>query len=253
MRGFMWPLIRRRDVGGRAFFWAVAPWEPSAALLHCDGSMSINAGRADPALLVLHADRDLLRRFREGERSALESVYWAHVDRVTRIVRFGFNIQRTGVSVPGLGRLDDLPDVVQEVFIKAFSPAARESYDGLREYGPYLARIAGHALVDRLRGEGREILVDVRDLENAMEALAAAHGSSTTVETDPWLDPDLVTETETYVRELHPELRAVHEKRFVLSLSQRDAAGALGMTRRHLRTLEERLRKGLARRLRRKL
>jgi DNA-directed RNA polymerase specialized sigma24 family protein len=55
---------------------------------------------------------------------------------------------------------------------------------------------------------------------------------------------------ERFLRELAPELKAVHEKRYTLGLSQAEAAAALGITRQRLRTAEARLRDGLARALR---
>src|SRR5262245_34143678 len=103
---------------------------------------------------IFRQDRDLLRRFREGDRAALEKVYWAYVGTVVKILRFGFNVPTRGVYVPGALRGEELSDLVQEVFTKAFSKPAREGFDGLRDYGPYLSQLTRNLRVDRLRSEG---------------------------------------------------------------------------------------------------
>jgi RNA polymerase sigma-70 factor (ECF subfamily) len=52
-----------------------------------------------------------------------------------------------------------------------------------------------------------------------------------------------------YVAGLPPELSAAFDARFVRGMSQRDAAVAMGVTRRRVRTLEKRLVTGAAREL----
>jgi RNA polymerase sigma factor (sigma-70 family) len=194
----------------------------------------------------LRADRDRLLRFRQGDRSTLAWVYWKYVDGVVRTVRFGLTAGRSAVRIPGAARAEDLPDLVQEVFARAFARAARNAYDGLRDYGPYLVRLAANLLVDRHRKLGREIVLETSELEGALEI-----GAPVAVEESvSWLDPELVRHTQAYVTELSDELRAVYQQRFVAGLSQRDAAAALGLTRPRLRKIESRLRQGLEDRLR---
>src|SRR5262245_9496089 len=106
---------------------------------------------------IFREDRDLLRRFREGDRAALEKVYWAYVGTVVKILRFGFSVPTRGVHVPGAAHGEELGDLVQEVFTRAFSKSAREAFDGLRDYGPYLSQLTRNLRVDRLRAQGREI------------------------------------------------------------------------------------------------
>jgi RNA polymerase sigma-70 factor, ECF subfamily len=192
----------------------------------------------------LRSDRQRLLRFRQGDRAALEEVYWAYVDEVVRVGRCGLRA-RGGTRVPGVARAHELPDLVQEVFARAFAPAARAAYDGVRDYAPYLVRLAANALIDRHRKLGRELVMDEGDLQGALE-VAPPDGESAA-----WLEPELVRHTGSYLAELGPELRAIYEKRFVAGLSQRDAAEALGLTRPRLRTLEARLCEGLEAWLRR--
>jgi hypothetical protein len=54
-----------------------------------------------------------------------------------------------------------------------------------------------------------------------------------------------------YLKDLPPELVAVHERRFVAAESQERAAEALGISRQSLRTLEKKLVDGLRRQIRR--
>jgi RNA polymerase sigma-70 factor (ECF subfamily) len=191
-------------------------------------------------------DRQLLRRFRAGERAALEQVYWAYVDRVEHIIRNGFVLRERGLPVPGAGgNHADVAELTQEVFARAFAPAARLAYDGLREYAPYLDAIARNLLVDRARDRGREIPATDEHLREACDPFPPAAEPA-------WADPDTVALVASYLAGLPAELRAVHDARYVRSLSQRDAAVDLGISRQQLRTLEQRLRDGLGRDLRRR-
>jgi RNA polymerase sigma-70 factor (ECF subfamily) len=177
----------------------------------------------------------LLAAFRLGQRDALESIYWLHVEAVETLVRRGLcRVHRFSAA--------DLADVVQEVFAKAFSVKARSAYDGERDYGPFLLQLARNTLYDWLRRRNKEVL---RDLDP--DALVA--------EGDPTRDPgpfpaELVLTTVTFLEGLTPELRAVHERRFQAAESQERAAQALGISRQNLRTLERRLLDGLRRALR---
>jgi DNA-directed RNA polymerase specialized sigma24 family protein len=63
-------------------------------------------------------------------------------------------------------------------------------------------------------------------------------------------DPRLLAVLESYLSSLPPPLHGVYEQRFALGLSQQEACRILGLTRRKLRTGEERLRSGLRKALR---
>jgi len=105
---------------------------------------------------VFQENRELLKRFREGDRSALLAVYNHYVDDVFKLVRYGFLLGGSPPSrVSGIQELEAQSDIVQEVFTRAFSPSARLSYDGLRPYRPFLLRIAKNLRVDQVRKEGR--------------------------------------------------------------------------------------------------
>src|SRR5262252_1647314 len=105
----------------------------------------------DPALLV---------SFREGKREALERVYRAYVRSVDRFLHFLVH----GSGSSELRQASAVGDLLQEAFVRAFSADARRSYDGLRDYGPYLMTIARNCFVDALRARGHEVLKAPEDL-----------------------------------------------------------------------------------------
>ena len=174
--------------------------------------------------------------FKRGERLALERVYRTHVAAVERLVRTALlRTRRFSGST--------LSDLVQEVFMRAFSASARGGYDGKRDYAPYLMTIARNVVIDWHRQTSREPF-DSRELETLLERGA--------IEPDVEAFPaELVSLVASYVEGLPPELRDVHERRFVLSEPQQRAADALGISRQTLRTLEKQLIAGLRRELRR--
>jgi RNA polymerase sigma factor (sigma-70 family) len=174
--------------------------------------------------------------FRRGERAALERVYRGHVAAVERFARLALLRMRrfTGAN---------LSDLVQEVFMRAFSASARASYDGRREYAPYLMTIARNVVIDWHRRTSREPL-DPLELETLLE------GGASELPAAEAFPAELVSRVARYVDGLSPLLRGVHEQRFVLSEPQHRAAEALGISRQNLRTLEKKLIDGLRRELR---
>ena len=90
---------------------------------------------------------DRLEGFRAGRKDVLEELYRAYVEQVEKIVRHGFFTQRDGRRVVGV-HASEVPDLVQDVFVRAFRESARLSFDGTREYGPFLYAIARNALSD---------------------------------------------------------------------------------------------------------
>src|SRR6185436_18877538 len=144
---------------------------------------------------------------------------------------------------PELAQASAVADIVQEVFIRAFSPEARAAFDGLREFGPYLTVIAHNCFVDSLRARKREVLTKPDDLLLAIDDRPG--------DTERLFDPKVLLILTDYLRELPASLKGVYEQRFVLGRSQVQASEALGLSRRALRTGESRLRRGLRQALRR--
>jgi DNA-directed RNA polymerase specialized sigma24 family protein len=87
---------------------------------------------------VFGEDPELLRAYREGRREALERVYRHYVRIVERYLRAFARTARDAT----LREPDAIADLLQEVFVRAFSAGARKGYDGQRDFGPYLTTIA---------------------------------------------------------------------------------------------------------------
>jgi RNA polymerase sigma factor (sigma-70 family) len=181
---------------------------------------------------------ELARAFRRGDRDALTRVYHLYIADVERVVR----IALIGVKAFSAS---NLADVVQEVFLRAFSQNGRTSYDGLREYRPYLLVIARNVVISWAQRTGREIPTGAIPENVDSREINAATGEGAV------FDPVSVSVAAQYVESLPAELRAVHHRRFVLAEPQREAAVGLGISRQNLRTLEKKLVTGLREALRR--
>jgi RNA polymerase sigma factor (sigma-70 family) len=192
---------------------------------------------------VFAGNRALLDAFRRGERAALTTVYFHYVDDIAAVIRNGFAIPASGTRVRGAADEQTQRDLVQEVFARAFAARARDAYDGIRPYCAYLRRIAKNLLIDRVRAAGHTVPFD--DDDPASEPAAA----EADVETAEWRDQR--QETVTYVAGLAPDLQKLVKLRFEDELSQEQAAAALGISRRRVRTLEARIERGLRKALRR--
>lgn len=191
---------------------------------------------------LFESNRDLLDRYRRGERGAFESVYWAYVDPVERLV--ARCIRAHGPLSPEYAM--SVEDLVQDVFTRAFTESTRLAYDGIRDYGPYIFTITRNVVVDAFRRRGREVPTDLGTLGDRAIAEATEWGQ------EPALSADLnvLARVRGYLARLPPDLAAVHRQRYGLGVSQDVAAQALGISRQRLRTLEKKLRDGVTRELR---
>jgi RNA polymerase sigma-70 factor (ECF subfamily) len=183
----------------------------------------------------------LLRRFRRGDRDALEQVYHAYVDAVARVVAFSLKRFGSNASSQVWWHLaGELPDLVQEAFTHAFNRRSREQFDGARPYGPYLCRISRNVVIDFLRRTSRYVPArPTLDFDAALQLSSPSDGG------DALADVRAMAIVATYVRDLPSDLRIIHEALYVSGLSQRQAANELGVGRQVIRTLEARLKEGL--------
>lgn len=181
----------------------------------------------------LSQDRELLRAFREGDPTALQRVYYDHARGLERRLRAG--LVRGNVRMPALSDAD-VRDVLQEVFIRAFSARSRSRYDGLRPFDTWLRTIARNLLIDRARKKGLP-----RAEAEALEFVADEDANTE----QNLLDAELRAATANYVASLDPEQRRFVELRFEQERSQDDVARAMDITRRRIRTLEKRVHAGL--------
>ncbi|HEY3494491.1 MAG TPA: sigma-70 family RNA polymerase sigma factor [Polyangiaceae bacterium] len=166
--------------------------------------------------------------FRRGDRWALERVYRAYargVDSYLNTLARAADFKELAVS-----------DAIQEVFLRAFSPSARESFEAERPFGPYLRAIARNLFIDALRARDREIH-EVAPLLPDAEAPQSDGGAVP--------DPRVSAVLAAYIGSLPEPIKNVYQQRFVLGHSQETARSALGISRRQLRTAEEKLKGGL--------
>jgi RNA polymerase sigma factor (sigma-70 family) len=183
---------------------------------------------------IFDNNRDLLDRFRRGDRAALAEVYYRYVDDVATLARRGFTIESIGhVYVRGVSG-DAEREIVQETFARAFAEKARVAFNGIDPYRPYLMRIAKNLLIDRFRaGSKQEVELD----DNAAFELGEEP-----VDLD-W--EQRRTATVEYLATLAPEMRQIVRLRFEDELSQDDVAAKVGCSRRRVRTLEAKAQKEL--------
>lgn len=177
-------------------------------------------------------DPVLLGAFRAGERAALETVYRHYVRSIDVYIRALSH--RSGT--PELRQASVVQDLLQDVFMRAFADGARQAYDERRDFAPYLRAIARNSFVDALRKRQGEKRFSAEEL--ALCSLAPSYPAAD-------YEREVLATLELYLDDISPDLRAVYEQRFVLGCSQQAACDTLGVTRRSLRTLEDRLRRGL--------
>jgi RNA polymerase sigma factor (sigma-70 family) len=184
-------------------------------------------------------DRDLLQRFRQGDRAVLDRVYQHYVRPLSHILRQRFSVPMADrlVHIPGLNDSDAIESACQEVFLRAFRPAGRLGYDGERSYGNYLFRIARNWRID----EHRRRALPVTDVE--LEALSLADPAP---DADTRLvDAELGALVEDYLATVPERDQSYFRHRFADGLPQTDAAARLGMTRIQGRRIEARVKAGL--------
>jgi RNA polymerase sigma factor (sigma-70 family) len=178
-------------------------------------------------------NRELLAGWRAGRRDALETVYWTYIRLIERYLRA--MARRCGDQA--LGQPNAIADLLQDVFVRAFSAAGRSGYDGIRDYAPYLTTIARNCFIDAQRLRGREVLMNPDDLSLTIDDRS---------ETDAgWCEPRALEVLTVYLRDLTPEMKGIYEQRFVLGKSQKEASAVLNVSRRAVRTAEKKLRTGL--------
>lgn len=183
--------------------------------------------------------RDRLDAFREGDRRTLTEVFHAYANDVSLMLRRGFRLERQQVAVRGVGDVEREKDLLQEVFLRAFSERARLAFNPLLPYRPYLLQIARNLLIDEARRQEGFRLAEVTQEELEL-APSLELGADEELE---WRK--LKEATAEYCRSLSPELREFVRLRFETGLSQRDVASQLGVTRRKVRTWEATVQDGL--------
>ncbi len=198
--------------------------------------------------MILVDDRDLLDRFRRGDRDALRVVYEHYVTDVTRFLTRGFTFDSQGrhCAFSGFRGGYEIEAAIQEVFRRAFEERARLAYDGLRPYRPYLLRIARNAVINDLKAK-QPILFRYR--QGRPVILEPPPEESPEDRPTPNASPEEVAEARevhalvvAFKAELDEREAKVFRARFEEGLSAERAGEATQLTRSQIRTTEQKLR-----------
>ena len=200
-------------------------------------------------------NQKLLHEFREGRPEALRAVYLHYVDHIISLLHSGFTDRSTTTYIRGVRDPEHERELLQEIFIRAFSQTARNAYDGMRPYKSYLATIAGNIMIDAWRADIRDPLSGRwRESEEMLQRSASSTNDDTGADGESvatqlhWRR--CLQESDAYVAGLDDTSREFVRLRFHEELSQRDVAQRLRITRSKVRTLEQRIRGGLRKHLR---
>lgn len=134
-----------------------------------------------------------------------------------------------------------LENAVQEIFARAFTDAARNSYDGIRPYKNYLMTIARNYVVDSFRKSTKEKVV-FRDVPEHRLADIADISSSDNPETAA-VTKRLKEETAKFVAALNEAERALFDARFVQGRSVESCAVFLRISEYRVKRDERRIKK----------
>lgn len=200
--------------------------------------------------MILVEDRALLDGFRRGDKKALLTVYRHYVADVTRFLSRGFTFTSGGspCSFRGFRGGYEVEAAVQEVFRRAFEERARNAYDGIHPYRPYLLRIARNAVINDLKAKnpilfrfraGGPVVLEPAEEDTGIEAQPALTKSP-----EEELEVQEVAKLVTAFKEkLDDRSRGVFEHRFENGRSAEKAGAELGLTRSQVRTTETKLKK----------
>ncbi len=190
---------------------------------------------------------ELLKAYRKGSKKAYETIYMEYEPIVRRFVKRGFSFSSQGrlCSFKGHGDSSDTDCVVQETFLRVFSEAARQGYDGIRPFKNYVLSIAKHEILGALRRKERVFKNEMS--EEGREAIAQAHVhesfNGTIKRPDAGLLKDELSDiTRSFLETLDEEEKVFFRIRFVVGETQMASAKRMACTRARIKLLEKRLR-----------
>ena len=125
-------------------------------------------------MVKLRESTELLLAFRNGDRAALKEVYDEYSKHLFSMLKEGFAIESSGnrYRFEGYREPWHLETAAQEIFTRAFSPNARNAFDGLRPYKNYLFTIARNYIVDQYK-KNRRSFIPLEDIpETRLEDFA---------------------------------------------------------------------------------
>jgi RNA polymerase sigma-70 factor (ECF subfamily) len=203
--------------------------------------------------------RELLDRFKRGERRALEEVYRHYAPEVAAFLQRGFTFSSGGRALRfgGYAQPFDLDNALQETFLRAFKESARVGYDGLHAYKSYLLAIARNLVLDEFRNREVAMSPFIDQLDSGGGAEAASHDGeeaapSSTVSDGPstgvsaeqeFLRNELGRLYAAFVARLDERDRTFFRHRFEEQQTQVEAGLKSGLSHMQSRTLEKKLRR----------
>jgi RNA polymerase sigma-70 factor, ECF subfamily len=203
--------------------------------------------------------RELLDRFKRGERRALEEVYRHYAPDVAAFLQRGFTFNSAGRALrfSGYAQPFDLDNALQETFVRAFKESARVGYDGLHLYKSYLLAIARNLVLDEFRNREVAMSPFIDALDSGAAAESVAHegeeaAPSSAVGDAPsagvsaeqeFLRHELGRLYAAFVARLEEKDRTFFRHRFEEQQTQVEAGAASGLSHMQARTLEKKLRR----------
>jgi RNA polymerase sigma factor (sigma-70 family) len=202
--------------------------------------------------MVLEENRDLLIRFRKGDKQALEEVYMIYVAPVAQVLKHGFAFKSRGRPCRYKGTRSgfELEDRIHEVFLRAFSEKARLNYDGLTPYTSYLRSIAKNMIIDEFRRKEHSMTdysVDVSeaaDLEKLGSVANPLHGEVASTG-HPLYDTEskeLAAKVVEFTGQLATREQLIFRLRFQQELEHQEISAQTGLSASKIKTSEQRIR-----------
>jgi RNA polymerase sigma-70 factor, ECF subfamily len=194
--------------------------------------------------MLLVENRELLEGFRAGRPAALKAVYLHYQPRVTGFLRAGFSFSSGDrrLRFRGYGSPFELETAAQETMARAFLPAARLSYDGLRPYADYVLAIARNYVLNEIRRHESLVLVGAAEELDGRGEPPPRLGLAV----EPTLEEREVERLlAAFLAQATPQERELFRLRFREEQGQEEAARALDLSRIRLRRIEHKLKKRL--------
>ena len=208
--------------------------------------------------MFLAKNPDLLRRFKAGDKDALEEVYRHYQPGVTSFLRKGFTF-RSGKGhfyFKGIQDPSELKASVQEVFRRAFEGKARASYNGINSFTNWVLAIGRNMVINRFRN--REIALSnyvssaddrshltFMDDEMTEEYSGLLYGRPAGMQDVQLEQDELKKLIDSFMEQLTEHDRMLLVYRFAEGRGQEETADLLKSTRMKVRTAESKLRNRL--------
>lgn len=193
--------------------------------------------------------RQILQGYREGRQEAWEAIYQHYEADLRRFVTIGFSFSSQGrrFRFQGFSNPLDVDDVVQEVFVRAFSEAARLNYDGLHSFRNYLLAIARNVILKEFKRPMRTVTVTVAELDAIPGEAEVTLGQDAASPEQRLIDHELLELAQEFGQSLSHFDQRFFQLRFRQQLSQEETARRMRLTRAKIRTCERRVRRKLQR------